>query len=221
MGGSWAPPRTFPSMSDFGQSSFFGRYGTPFRMGVTVEDLLALRLSDQAWMRQMPPVLGDIARIIGLEATLRLAVHYGGESAYVPVWNGEHNASKGEIAPDKWSLSRVIGTEAALKLASSAFGGGVNLVIPSTFHGLAYRRLIAIAMLEKGATIREVCQSVGVARSTAHDWKKTYLDGRKPRRTHAVLKAPALPINSIEFEAASKPADMASASVTDDGGPEA
>ncbi|KGD95687.1 helix-turn-helix domain-containing protein [Rhizobium sp. YS-1r] len=139
-------------------------------MKVTLEDLLSLGLGERSWLRNMPPTLADVARIVGIEATLRFALHYGGEGAYLPAWHG-----RDPEAPKKWALTTVVGEEAAIKIVDH-FGGGVSFPVAAGFNGRIYRRLLAVAMLEKGATIRDVCQSVGVARTMAYEWKKLFVD---------------------------------------------
>ena len=145
-------------------------------MRITIEELLALNLSERAWIRNLPPLLAEMARAIGVEATLRVALHYGGTNMYLPGWASDRTECDVD-APKAWGVTKVIGEEAAIKLADAFSAGFTRTIqVPNSLHGNVYRRLIAVAMFEKGATVRDVCQSVGVSRSRASDWKRDFVD---------------------------------------------
>jgi hypothetical protein len=100
---------------------------------------------DNVAVDSLPSVLRDMAGIIGLQATLKIVKHYGGVRLYVPR----------SMSPEH-ILSRIIGFEAAIKLAGE-FGGMDHFDIPRAVAAIrATRNAEMSEKFRKGKTLREL-----------------------------------------------------------------
>lgn len=114
----------------------------------------------------LPPLQAEIASVIGLYATMKLAADWGGCEIYIPA-----------LAPDGHWLVRLIGREAADRLcayfAARIEGDGrgahhgVKIVLPlgkSGARSAARRR--AIELLDRGASLKEAARGSGLHQRT-------------------------------------------------------
>ncbi len=138
-------------------------------MAITINDLLKLNLDERTWMRNLPHSLAEMMRVIGLEKTLKIALHYGGGSLFVP---GLPWLERGNTSP----LIELVGVDAVYKLNHYLCldGTGSNFLIPACLHGRTWRRLRFLSLIGDGLPEREAAQLLGISRSTLYHWKKTY-----------------------------------------------
>lgn len=114
----------------------------------------------------LPPLQAEIATVIGLYATMKLASEWGGCEIYIPT-----------RAPDGHWLVQSIGRKAADGLcayfaAHIEYDGGrahhgVKITLPlgqSGIRDMARRR--AIELLDKGASLREAARGSGLHQRT-------------------------------------------------------
>lgn len=121
---------------------------------------------------KLPKLLSELAEVIGLEATLKLAVAKGGTQIYVPA----------AVEPDHW-LVDLLGLKAASALCEhfkqSGFSfkerlmwAGIPVMVPS---GIQFRRRL---MLEKarreGLSSREMALRLNVSERTISRWLKKW-----------------------------------------------
>ncbi len=123
-------------------------------------------LSEGELLRQMPPRLAEIARLIGVRPAIALSCHFGGSYVYIP----------GTLT-ETCSLVKAVGMGPATVLADF-FGRGFsqNILVPVFFKTSMASRLQGIRLLKEGNSIGEVARQVGVARNTVSSWKRTYLE---------------------------------------------
>lgn len=131
----------------------------------------------------LPPLLAEIAGVVGLDAALRLAEKKGGGRITVPA-----------RAPDGHWLVELLGREAADKLCDhyrevgpEGVGRGRNLDLPVGPAGTlvaaqrdARRRVLAA--IEGGMSAEEAARQAGVTRRTAYRAKKGKLEDPRQRR---------------------------------------
>ena len=84
----------------------------------------------------LPPVLQEIERMIGLELTMKLVERWGGLNLYIP-----------ERMPKNHRLARTIGAEAAQRL-SGAYGGD-TIIMPRAHQYKAVQRQIEVFIRHK------------------------------------------------------------------------
>ncbi len=127
------------------------------------DDIFSLGLSDATLIRHLPQLLADIARLVGVEAAVKIGCQWGGGELYLPV----------TLTEDK-GVVEVIGLEAATKLATHyGQSWGVKLQIPSTM-GRFHRRMTAIKLLKSGCSLREVALTVGMGRSSVQVLRRDF-----------------------------------------------
>lgn len=137
-------------------------------MGTNIEELLAFGLDERTWIRNLPHSLADLVRLIGLEPTLRLALHYGGGTAVIP-----KGSSLASGRPLEGVLS-IVGEDAAAILCERF--GPMNMLIPACLHGRLTRRLRWLSLIKNGLSEREAAQRIGISRTTHYEWKRLYLE---------------------------------------------
>lgn len=104
-------------------------------------------------------VLEDISNIIGTEATLKLAMNFGGTLVYLPK------------KPKKNSkLSQIVGYENLVKL-SKEFGWGDVLIPMGHFRGIGYRRIQVAKMVEQGKSNNDIALVAGIHERTVRRTK--------------------------------------------------
>lgn len=100
----------------------------------------------------MPGVLGDIARIAGEEAAIKLGRKMGGTRVYFPA----------EPRPDHW-LCQLVGREAARAICdhlTGGFAGGARIDLPiGSFSHQETARAIVDRMIGEGASERDIALS--------------------------------------------------------------
>ncbi|MFZ6748538.1 Mor transcription activator family protein [Undibacterium sp. Ren11W] len=107
--------------------------------------MIAELSADSISIDDLPQQLRQVADLIGLQATLVLVRHYGGVRLYVPM-----------LMTPEHILSRLIGFETALKLASE-FGGIDHFDIPRATGALRLVRNRQIAdKYVKGKSLRNL-----------------------------------------------------------------
>lgn len=106
--------------------------------------------------------LDDLAGVIGLSATIRLAAMYGGRNLYIPIEVG-----------DEHMLARLIGGPAARRLAKE--WPSKHLAIP-TLNGLIreHRSAIVFYELAAGKKPQQVAALVGLTERRVWQLQKEY-----------------------------------------------
>lgn len=104
-------------------------------------------------MRHLPTVLAVIARSAGLDAAVRIAQEWGGTKRYLP---GGRRGFLRETDHDRSALVRLVGVEAAAKIAETSLGGDY-VDIPAMPSGLSKK----LAILRHSGRTREVARAVG------------------------------------------------------------
>ena len=131
----------------------------------------------------LPPLLAELADIIGLEATMTLAEHHGGQRIAVP----------GKMKPDHW-LAGLLGFEAATALSAYVTDGNrVHLDIP---YGPAWTKADkwrrTAEMIDKGKSANEIAQALGLTRRAVFDRKKRLAGTTATSRTGRTNEHPDL-----------------------------
>ncbi len=80
--------------------------------------------ADQVSIDDLPPVLREIAALIGIAPALTLVRHFGGVRVYVP-----------QVMTPEHTLARLLGFEAALKLADH-YGGAAVIEVPRALDAM-------------------------------------------------------------------------------------
>jgi Mor family transcriptional regulator len=105
----------------------------------------------------LPPVLQEIERMIGLELTLKMVERWGGLNVYVP-----------EKLPRNHRLARTIGLEAAQRL-SDVYGGD-TIIMPRAHQFKCVQRQIEVFQRHKaGEPVEKLAASFGVT------WRAIYI----------------------------------------------
>lgn len=116
-------------------------------------------MKDHAATIELPPLLAEIAGVVGREAALKFAAACGGTRIYMPV----------HVGHDHW-LTEAIGPGAASALATHFSYGrrGIRLDVPKL--PLAIR----VAELDQvGATSREIALKLDIHQRTVHRHRQT------------------------------------------------
>lgn len=128
----------------------------------TLSEIRAIGLTDEEIQRHLSPMILSIARATTLETAFRFAEEFSSRQIYLP------NGAEG------WKFSEIVGLADAVKIID-LLGGSRMVEIPSVFGNRLFTRLKGIAMLRDGASINDVCMSLGVSRCTVKTWRKNFV----------------------------------------------
>lgn len=118
-----------------------------------------LGFSEREIVAHLSPLLGSVARNIGLALTLKLIESAGGGQIYLP-----------QCVEKDTRLAQIVGVDAARKLIAE-LGGARHVVIPNPFGHRFWISRRAMQALKDGWSINQVVLHFGVSFNSARNWR--------------------------------------------------
>lgn len=154
------PRHTFGNGQYFVSATSVTHMDTQAQINLYVTLTRELGLSEREIMAHLPPMLGGIAREIGLAITLKLVAHTRGKQIYLP-----------DVVTEDCRIAQIIGAEAATAVINLV-GGSQHIVVSNPFNTRFIVRRKAVKALRQGWSINEVASHFGVSFNTVRTWRK-------------------------------------------------